>query len=296
MADRKTALTMGLLSVPVRVVGASKEDNESDLKTLCCGEGTAHKPVRVKQKYVCPSCGHERSSYHGWPRGTDNGDGTFTPVSAEALNSAQVDSDLKTKIDLVFCPREQVDAYAIPNGKVYYLPPDTAAAAQLYAVLRDVIAAVEEERSAIAIWAYSTAPMYVRLVRMGDLLAIQQLAWPKSIVERPLAPAADYDERLMTTAMMIPDLLTTDFDPETFVDTRKVKIAEAIAAAGPVQGGEADAAVTSVSGARDMVSDLEAWVASKQGKAVSGAVQTAPKKRAARKPAKKAAAPERKSA
>jgi non-homologous end joining protein Ku len=223
------SVRLGLITFSVAVQSAVSEDQDAKLNTVC---NDGHEPVRVKQTTGCPTCAKEGSLY-SFPRGKDNGDGTFTVLTREQVDAAyEVAEDVKKTITLTAHPAAEVTQHTLPGEKVYYLA-EGKAASEGYPVLVELV----KRRPDIAfctVFAVRSAPALYRLAVFNDRLALHAIAWPERINEAPTLRSSGYNEALLPMAEQFIDSLLMPFDPATFVDSRKVKLAEALGAAAPV--------------------------------------------------------------
>lgn len=284
------------VNAPARILTAVREKEESALHTVCCGkpmEGVAdedqphptHPAAKVNQVYRCTHCLREERSFHPFPRGRENGDGSWTIPTLEDMAALEATEDMKTSLAFLPAARADVEAHGVPFGKFYYVGP--AAQPQMYALARDIIKETREEWVWLTQWAYRTAPSFVRAVVMDDLLAIQQLALPEQIVARPqlnLPPANPQHLAMMLTSV---PLLAVQYDAATFPDIRKQKLAEILGNA-DTQAGVAPVAATPVQGGDDaLLVSMQQWL-EQHGASVGGSSKTAPKQRTRKAPTKSA--------
>lgn len=216
--------------VPVSVITAIEDDKkETALNTLC---DTGHAPARVRQDLKCPECSNNDKAT--FKKGQDRGDGTFAVVDVEAVAAAIATSeDVKNTLTLTTHPLDQVAEQTLPNGKVYYLEPGKGGQGAYPLIVEAV-----RRRPNVAfctVWASRSVPAMYRLGIYRDSLTLTQLAWPASVKAAPTNPGnANEDEVKM--ALVLVDQLCSDFDPETFRDTRTETLAAFIAAADGVEG------------------------------------------------------------
>lgn len=275
---KKVTMEIGPITAPAQILTAVREEKDGDLKTVCQGEGDKkHAATRVNSVYRCSGCGREESSYHPFPRGRAKLDGTFTVLTKEQLAEAEASTDAKTKLALLPAPRDQVERLTVPNGNFYYVGPRENPA--YYKLLRDIMLMTSDRYTWVTEWAPSTAASLVRVQFVGDVLALQQLARPSEMVAPPLLDLPDYKPAFLEMALGLVDSMRIEFEPTTFTNTRKRKIAEMLAQAG---AGSVESVVsTLVDPAQALFADLQKW-ADERGLSVGGK-QEAEAKPAARK-------------
>lgn len=248
------------------VSSTSEKGKETDLKVVCVGgvEGRdPHAPVRIKQWNRCPSCEFEASGYTKFPRGRDNGDGTFTVLTAEQLEASKlsnVDKAVTISLDLTAHPTKQVSDSTVPAGMFYYLAPTETSAAD-YPMFVELIRS-RPELTFCTIYAVRTSPSMWRLGVYEDVLTLQELAWPAEVKERPKVQVFDR-ERLgdeLEMANLLTKKITADFDPTRYVDTRQLVLAQFLADAEAVASGATPDSAPTFSGKSSLLAALKASV------------------------------------
>lgn len=214
-------IRLGLITLPVSVQSAISEDKDAKLTTVCTNE---HDPVKIKQTTACPSCSLEGSIY-SFPKGKDNGDGTYTVLSREQVDAAYaegVTEDMKKTITLTAHPAADVDLHTLPGEKMYYLAPGKAAG-DAYPMMVELI----KSRPNIAmctVFAVKSAPAMYRLAVFNDRLALLQIAWPDRINDAPQLRTTDFNPTMLSMAQTFVDALMMPFDASTYRDARQDKI------------------------------------------------------------------------
>lgn len=296
----KVKLKIGWIDMDVVVKTAAEDgkDKDTDLKTVCTGKVGVepHAPVKVNGLMRCSNadCHREEKSYHPFPRGRDNGDGTFTIPNAEALAEAKVDPALVESIELTASPIEDVEAKTLPMGRFYWLAPGKDAVKKYDTFVQYIRS--HPEWAFCSMYARSTAPAMYRVLVHGNLLALQELVMPELLKARPGVEVSEASEKDLAMMEVIAEAIRCDFDPDQFADTRKRVIAAALAAADPTEAGEASTPLATIhqlnAGESDFFKALRAM--GKDPETVekpSEASGTVAKKRAPRKatPTKKSA-------
>lgn len=288
MAEKVT-LKIGTFMLPVKAVSAAKsEDEDSDLKTVCPGKDAPHAPNKVEQHITCPTCKRDERSYPPYKKGRDNGDGTYTVLTDEQVAEAKgLGRDVTHEMNVTTAPADQVDKLTIPGGKLYWLSPEDGAG-DWYPLVREGIRR-RTDKAFLVVWAVRSAPGFYRLRVIEDLLALEQMPWPNQVKDRPTV-AGEANEAFLPMFDQLVELLSADFDPSTFRDVRKERIAAALATAEAVAGGDGapSAADAPDTAANPLLRALEAMAASK-GVEVPSLTVVKPAKKAT-KPRKKPAA------
>lgn len=272
--------------VPVSVLSATEDEAKAQsLSTLCEGIAgnklhPAHSPNKIKQALKCPTC--ENDDRTTFIKGREKADGTFAIIGdaeLEAVGEA-VPADVKDSITLTSHPAEQVLEHTLTSGKVYYLGPGKGGE-DAYPLLVEML----RERPNLAfctVWAPRSSPSMYRLGVYGDVLTLNQLAWPASVKQAPSVKTAA-DPKMVAMALTLADQLTADFDPESFKNTRAETLAAFVAAAEGVPGAVVPTTATAAKPKGNAMLDMLA--AAVAASAPAAAAKPAPKKRAPRKTA-----------
>lgn len=228
-------LQIGLVSVPVNVATAVKDAKEEiSLNTVCDGSGKdkPHTVAQIQSIYRCPLCSEENKEHMKKGRKTGS---EFVLISEEELAKSILgkDDDLHRSMLLNIHPTEDV-ADVTSTGNLYYLAP-TAASSATYNLL---VRAFREcpEYTGIMKWAIKTKLAMYRLRVIGDILAIEKLAWPEDVVPRPSAPAAPVDDKQLAQAKMLMSMTASPFDLASYRDEQRADLASWIAAQDGVEG------------------------------------------------------------
>ena len=255
--------------VPVSVVTAIEDEAKSTgLNTLCTGDVDkiedgkavhvdAHPAARCRQNLACETCGNDNKET--FKKGQERPDGTYAIVdAAEVAEAIAIPDDVKNTLTLTSHPAEQVMQQTLAQGKVYYLEPGKGGAAA-YPLVVEMVRA-RPNLAFCTIWAARSAPKMYRLGLYGDTLTLTELAWPASVKAAPANPGGAKEDEVKM-ALVLADQLTSDFDPETFRDTRTETLAAFIAAADGVEGAAKPEAAVVTPKTTSMMDMLQAAVA-----------------------------------
>lgn len=266
------------VNAPARILTAVRDKEESELHTVCVGkpqEGEdpgpypTHPAAKVNQYFRCTHCEREERSFHPYPRGRENPDGTWTiPPSLADLEATE---DMKTSLAFLPALRSDVEAHGVPFGKFYYVGPNGQPA--MYALARDIIRETRDEWVWLTQWAYRTAPSFVRAVVMEDLLAIQQLALPEQIVDRPLLNLPASNPQHLAMMLTSVPLLAVQYNANTFPDVRKQKLAEILGKADTVAGAAPAVSTPVQEGDDALLVSMQQWL-DQHGASVGGSSKT----------------------
>lgn len=227
----------GLIQFPVSVDSAIDDKDGPSFSTLCDGtmSGKSHAPVRIKQKYGCPTCAVE-GGIKDFLKGKDRGDGTYVVVPQSEIDAAAASDDLTKFMSLAAYHATEVDASTTRAGKVYYLTPNGATEA--YPVMRDFIVA-HPEWAFVTKWAPRSVPHMYRLDVLNDAITLVELAWPDAIKPAPQVKG-DYDDDWLTQLeIFVNSNAAHAFDPTAFRDTRAEMLDAYIASQEGVAAGDA---------------------------------------------------------
>lgn len=259
--------------VPVSVITAVDDDKKSTGLNIICDSG--HAPSRVRQDLKCPECQNDDKT--SFKKGQERPDGSVVIVdAAEVAAVTAIPDDVKNTLTLTSHPIEQVAEHTLPSGKVYYLEPGKGGA-KAYPLLVQMI----KERpnlGFVTVWAPRSAPAMYRLGLFGDVLTLTQLAWPASVKPTPNVET-DFNPDEVKMACVLADQLSSDFDPETFRDTRTETLAAFIAAAEGVEGAEKPTAPASAPKVTSMMDMLAAAVAASSAPEVADKPKAKPRKK-----------------
>ena len=288
MAARSLAsltVTFGLVSIPVRLYPATQASGAISFNLIHKGCGS-----RLKQQYVCAKEGVvvERSEMVKGYEFTKDQYVIFTPEELKAMEEAGTQT---IEID-EFVPATTVDP--VYYDKAYYLGPDTRGA-KPYALLAESMR--QTGQTAIGRYAARGKQYIVQLRAVADGIVMQQLLYApevRSIQDVEIEQAPVKEAELNLAKQLIAQISADSFDPAKYRDEVRERVETAIQQ--KVEGQEiAISPSTPETNAQviDLVEALRASLdrtAGKAQKAPAPAAATAEDKKAARKPARKAAA------
>ena len=213
------SISFGLVSVPVQLYSASESSATVSFNMLhkTCG-------TRLKQQYICPKEG-EVVEKDEIAKGYEFAKGqyvTFTPEEIKALDEKATNS-----IDIAeFVPLAAVDRIYLE--KVYYLGPDKGGD-RAYRLLGEAL----KDTGRAALGQYSArGKQHLVLVRPLDgVLVMEQLHYaaelrPASEVPHPETPVKEAE--LALARQLIEQSATDEFRPESYHDTVRERVLEAI--------------------------------------------------------------------
>jgi len=286
----KGAITFGLVSVPIRLYGAT-EDHDVELHQVHNKDGG-----RIRYQRRCEVCG-KVVEYEHIDKAFAEGSKTVV-LTEDDLKS--LPEERSREIEVVeFVPSEQIDP--IMFDRSYFLEPEKTAI-KAYSLLRRTLE--ETERTAIVQFSLRQKTRLGALRARGNVLMLQSLLWDDEVRE------ADFEslnsdvrvspQELKMSASLV-DNMSTDFSPDKFSDDYQEQLRQLIAAK-LEQGDALDTAATFGEEAEprpegeviDLMEALRQSVernrASRAGQESKGSTDKSTAKTATKRPAKKKAA------
>jgi DNA end-binding protein Ku len=203
----KGAVTFGLVNVPVKLYSAT-EDHDVSLHQVHDKDGG-----RIRYQRVCEIDG-EVVPYQHIDKAYDDGERTVI-ITDEDLKALPAERSREIEV-VEFVPTDQVDP--IRFDKSYYLEPDSASN-KAYVLLREALESTE--RTAIVRMALRQKTRLAALRVFGDVLMVQTLLWNDEVREAKF-PSLDEKARIsdkeLELSKQLIESLSSDFDPEQFVD------------------------------------------------------------------------------
>ncbi|HEU4465590.1 MAG TPA: Ku protein, partial [Agromyces sp.] len=215
----KGAVTFGLVNVPVKLYSAT-EDHDVSLHQVHDADGG-----RIRYQRVCEIDG-EVVPYQHIDKAYDDGERTVI-ITDEDLKALPAERSREIEV-VEFVPTEQVDP--IRFDKSYYLEPDSASN-KAYVLLREALESTE--RTAIVRMALRQKTRLAALRVYGDVLMVQTLLWNDEVREAKF-PSLDEKARIsdkeLDLSKQLIESLSSDFDPDQFVDEYQQELRTLIAA------------------------------------------------------------------
>jgi DNA end-binding protein Ku len=214
----KGAISFGLVTIPVKVYGATEE------KTLHFNQLHATDGGRIRYKRVCSVCGEE-VSYQDIVKGYEYEKDHYVTLTDEELESLPVPTARSIEIER-FVESEQIDPIYFQRS--YYLVPE-GTGLKAYHLLREAIG--DDGKVALAKVAFREKE-HLATVRLRDrVLVLETMYWPDEIRE---ARFDELDEQVelrpqeIRMARSLIDSLTDDFQPDEFQDTYRAALEDLI--------------------------------------------------------------------
>src|SRR5574341_322512 len=255
----KGAISFGLVTIPVKVYGATEE------KTLKFNQLHAPDGGRIRYKRVCSVDGEE-VSYQDIVKGYEYEKDHYVTLTDEELDSLPVRTARAIEIER-FVDSEEIDPIYFQRS--YYLVPE-GTGLKAYHLLREAMS--DDGKVAVAKVAFRDKEHLATVRLRENVLVLETMFWPDEI--RP-ARFDELDEEVelrpqeIKMARSLIDSLTDDFEPKDFRDEYRAALEDVIGK--KVQGEEVTyAAPAEPSKVVDLMDALRASVEAAQASKPSG--------------------------
>jgi DNA end-binding protein Ku len=229
----KGSLSVGLLSVPVKLHAATGEQGTS-LHQTHRADG-----ARITMKKFCTLCDAELTAADVG-KGYEMAGGAMVALTDDEAAAGQAEGH---EIEVTeFCPAGQIDPVWL--GKPYYLVPDTAGG-KAYTLLAAALAKSGKAAiTAITLRKAESMAVITAAGPYGDMLVLQLLTWAEDIRMAPALPAAEPVRPAdLKAATALIASMTSDFAPARYTSASRAALAAVIetkiAAAVPAGGAPA---------------------------------------------------------
>ena len=243
------AINFGLVTIPVRLVTAVRENSDLHFHFLHAKDNG-----RIKNERVCTEDG-KRVPWDEIVRGYEYESGQYVVVTEEDFKKVSIEATQSVEI-VQFVQLTEIDPVLF--DRPYYLEPEKKGR-HAYALLREALK--KSGKVGIARVVIRSREHLAALKPSGDALVIQMMHWADEIVdasdlEFPKLETAPAGE--MKAATMLIDTMTSPFDASKFHDRYREELAaliEAKVAGKPAQKGKAKARPET--NVRDLMSVLQ---------------------------------------
>jgi DNA end-binding protein Ku len=222
----KGAISFGLVTIPVRVYGATEE------KSLRFHQLHAPDGGRIRYKRVCSVDGEE-VEWSEIVKGYEYEKDHYVTLTEEELDSLPVASARAIEIER-FVDAEQIDP--IFFQKSYYLVPEPTGL-KAYQLLREAMA--DDDKVALAKVAFRDKEHLATLRLRDNVFVLETMFWPDEI-RAPKFEVLDEEVQArpqeVRMARSLIESLSADFEPEEFRDEYRAALEELVAK--KVQGEE----------------------------------------------------------
>jgi DNA end-binding protein Ku len=222
----KGAISFGLVTIPVKVYGATEE------KTLRFNQVHETDGGRIKYKRVCSVDGEE-VPYGEIVKGYEYEKDHYVTLTDEELDALPVPTARAIEIER-FVESEQIDPIYFQRS--YYLVPD-GTGAKAYHLLREAMS--DDDKVALAKVAFRDKEHLATVRLRENVLMLETMFWPDEIREASF-DELDEDVELrpqeLKMARSLIDSLTDDFEPKDLHDEYRAALEDLISK--KVQGEE----------------------------------------------------------
>lgn len=281
----KGSISFGLVSIPVRLVAATEEQDVRFRQVHAADGG------RIRYKRVCENGGHE-VAYADIAKGYELPGGDMVVLTDDDLADLPVSSSRVVEV-MSFVPFDEIDPTAL--SRAYYAEP--SGDAKPYVLLRDALE--QSDRVAIVKISLRSRERLAVLRAREGVLIVQTMMWPDEVRKPDFGflddePAVRPQEMRMAESFI--EAMEGEFDPAEYVDDYRAALLEVVEA--KVEGAEitkAPEAEPDEGKVVDLMEALRRSVAEAKKQRGEPVEETTEKKKPAKKAAKKAAS-KRKSA
>lgn len=216
----KGAVSFGLVTIPVKVYGATEEKDISFRQVHAADGG------RIRYKRVCEVCGEE-VPYAEIAKGYEAADGRLAILQAEDFSDLP-SADGKTVDVVQFVDVEEIDPTYF--DRTYFLEAEKSGI-KPYVLLREAL--TETGKAAVVKVALRSRETLALIRPVGDVLRMHTMIWPDELRDGSFAaPAEDVkvNEAEVGMARMFIEQLSGEFDPEQYTDTYREALEKVITA------------------------------------------------------------------
>lgn len=228
----KGAITFGLITIPVGLYSAIEE------KSFRFNQLHDKDKGRIRYKRTCSACGEE-VSYDEIVKGYEFEKGNYAVFTEEELQ--QIPADSVKAIDVVaFVPLEEIDP--VYFQKPYYLAPEPTGL-KAYKLLEQAM--TDSGRIGIAKITLRDKEHLATLRARDGVFILETMHWPDEIRQpefEELSKNPEIRKQELDMAKNLIENLSDSFNPESFVDNYRERLAAAVQA--KVEGMEVAVAPT----------------------------------------------------
>ncbi|MEL4357568.1 MULTISPECIES: non-homologous end joining protein Ku [unclassified Luteococcus] len=216
----KGAISFGLITIPVKLYGATEEKDIS-FKQVHPDDGG-----RIKYKRVCEKCGKE-IPYAEIGKGYEAPDGRMAVLSKEDLDALPL-SSAKTVDVVQFVTDDQIDPTYFEKS---YLLEAEGPGAKPYVLLRDALA--RTGKSAVVKVALRSRESLALIRPQGQVLVMHSMLWPDEVRDNSFAAPSD-DIKATDAEVSMAEMFITqmegEFNPAEFTDSYREALEQVVQA------------------------------------------------------------------
>jgi DNA end-binding protein Ku len=208
----KATMSLGLVSVPVKLYTTSESSDEISFNMLHDADG-----ARLKQQYICTKCNVVVDKEHTI-RGYEHAKDTFVVFTSDEIKALDTIDD-GLMVIREFIKSSALDPIYMADEKAYYMAPDEGADLAYALVLESM---EESGRIAIATYARKGKERLVAVRAAGQLLIVHELRYASEVRGAGAVPitAATTKPPLLRIAKQLIARLSSDvFVPERYTDS-----------------------------------------------------------------------------
>ncbi len=216
----KGAVSFGLVTIPVKVYGATEEKDISFRQVHAADGG------RIRYKRVCEVCGEE-VPYAEIAKGYEAADGRLAILESGDFADLPA-ADGKTVDVVQFVDVEDIDPTYF--DRTYFLEAEKSGT-KPYVLLRQALS--ETGKAAVVKVALRSRETLALIRPVGDVLRMHTMIWPDELRDGSFAAPADevkVSDAEVGMARMFIEQLSGEFDPEQFTDTYREALEQVITA------------------------------------------------------------------
>ncbi|MFZ0529092.1 MAG: Ku protein [Propionicimonas sp.] len=216
----KGAVSFGLVTIPVKVYGATQEKDISFRQVHAADNG------RIRYRRVCDECGQE-VPYAEIAKGYEAADGRLAVLSEDDFSDLPA-AQGKTVDVVQFVAVDEIDPTYF--DRTYFLEPE-AAGSKPYVLLREALA--ESGKAAVVKVALRSRESLALIRPVGDVLRLHTMIWPDELRDGAFAaPTGEVKvtEAEVGMARMFIEQLSGEWNPEQFTDDYREALEKVISA------------------------------------------------------------------
>ena len=281
----KGSISFGLVNIPIKLHTAT-EDKDIKLRTL---HNKCHAPIKYEK--ICTVC-EEEVKPEDIVKAYEYTKGKFVVLDNEELEKLRKENEEKAVEIIDFVKMEEIDP--IYFDRTYYMSPNEGGS-KAYSLLRKALQ--ESQKVGLAKIIIRSKEQLAVIRVYENTLVMETIHYPDEVRKAgdvPNVPAEDkVTDRELDTAIMLIDQLTTNFEPEKYIDEYRTALLELIESKRTGQETVTAATKEITSNVTDLMAALQASIdRTKPIKTTAPALKPAATEKA--KPKKTAAAPRKK--
>jgi len=265
----KGAISFGLITIPVKLYGATEEKDIS-FKQVHPEDGG-----RIRYKRVCEKCGQE-VPFAEIGKGNEAADGRMAVLGKEDFDALPVKSAKSVDVGQ-FVSEDEIDPTYFEKS---YVLEAEGPGAKPYVLLRDALR--RTGRSAVVKVALRSRESLALIRPKDDVLLMHTMLWPDEVRDNSFAAPSDEvqaSDAEVAMAEMFITQMEGEFDPSQFTDSYREALEEVVQAklSGVPVGEQAEASSGGGAEVVDLVAALKASVEAAKARraaAASGAGST----------------------